>query len=71
MICGLLKEDFTTSVTVIGDCVVIKHVLCYKYAQCDEAAYNGETMEPVEQIVDPLRESVTEVAIVNCLCRVA
>ena len=43
----------------------------YKYAQCDEAAYNGETMEPVEQIVDPLRESVTEVAIVNCLCRVA
>ena len=76
MTCGLckgdMKEDFTTSVTVFDDCIIIiKHVPCYKCTQCGEVAYNGETMEHIEQIVDSLREAVTEVAIVDYPGRVA
>lgn len=76
MTCGIckgdMKEDFTTSVTTMEDCVIIvKHVPCFKCTQCGEVAYNGKTMERLEEIVDSLREIVTEVAIVDYSGKVA
>lgn len=69
---GDMKEDFTTSVTVLEDCVIIiKHVPCYKCTQCGETAYNGETMERIEELVDSLKKIITEVAIVDYPGRVA
>jgi len=45
--------------------IIIKNVPCKKCEQCGEVAYNGITMRRIEQIVKTLKNSLTEIAVVN------
>lgn len=56
----------------IGDCVIIvKNVPSLVCRQCGEVYYDDETLERLEKIVDSLRETVAEVAIVDYPGKVA
>jgi YgiT-type zinc finger domain-containing protein len=61
-----MEEAFTSDFTDLGTCmVIIKNVPCYKCKQCGEIVFTGEVAERLEQIIDALRDSMTEVAIVK------
>jgi len=70
MICffckGVMEEGVTTHFTDLKSCiVVIKKVPCYKCTQCGEIGYSLSVGERLEQISNNLRNSLTEVAIIN------
>jgi YgiT-type zinc finger domain-containing protein len=57
-----LTTDFTDFETGI---IIIKNVPCHKCTQCGEVSFSLDVSERLEQIVDSLKGSVTEVAIVK------
>ena len=63
---GEKESSFTTDVTDLGSCVVIvRGVPCYKCMQCGETTFDLIVGERLEQIVDSLRNSITEIAVVQ------
>ena len=63
---GNMKPDTTTYMEDLGNCIVIiKNVQCNKCTQCGEITYSGVTIKQIEDIVGKLKDSLTEVAIVN------
>lgn len=61
-----MKEDFSNyMVDLDGHFIIIKHVPCHKCTQCGEVSYSGEVVMRIEQIVEKLKEALTEVAIVE------
>ena len=48
-----------------GCAVIIKNVLAKVCSQCGEASFTDEVAKKLEQIVDSLRTSITEVAIAD------
>jgi YgiT-type zinc finger domain-containing protein len=67
-----MKEDKTTYMADLGTCIVIvKSVPCHKCTQCGEVAYSLAVGKRLEQIVDALENSLTEVAIVQYSDKVA
>jgi YgiT-type zinc finger domain-containing protein len=61
-----MTDGYTTEVTDLGTCVIIiRNVPCHKCTQCGEVSYTLDVAKRLEQIVDALRDSVTEVAIVK------
>jgi YgiT-type zinc finger domain-containing protein len=63
---GNMTDGYATEVTDLGTCVIIiRNVPCHKCTQCGEVSYTLDVAERLEQIVDALRDSVTEVAIVK------
>ena len=63
---GNMKPDTTTYMEDLGNCIVIiKNVPCNKCTQCGEITYSGVTLKQIEEIVGKLKDSLTEVAIVN------
>ena len=70
MTCFFCKSDMgnntTTYVADLDDTIIIiRNVPCRKCSQCEQAAYDLEVAERLEQIVDILKSSLTEVAIVH------
>jgi len=63
---GRIANGFTTNTTDLGTCViVIRQVPCHKCTQCGESSFTLDVAERLEQVVDSLRESVTEVAVLQ------
>ncbi len=63
---GNMIDGFTSYVTDLETCVIIiKNVPCHKCTQCGEVSFTLPVAERIEQIVDNLRDSVTEVAIIK------
>ena len=63
---GTMEDGTTTHFTDLGTCIIIiKNVPCYTCAQCGEIAYRLDVGERLEQIIDKLKSSLTEVAIVH------
>ena len=63
---GTMENDVTTYFTDLGSCmVIIKNVPCHKCTQCGQVAYPLEVGEQLEQIINHLKDSLTEVAIVH------
>jgi len=61
-----MVDGLTTDVTDLGSSVIIiRNVPCHKCSQCGEVSYRLEVAERLEQIVDSLREQVTEIAVVQ------
>lgn len=61
-----MTETTTTYVKEFGNSVVVvRHVPCYKCSECGEIHYTMDVLLKVEAIVDKLKETLTEVAIVN------
>ena len=63
---GTMINDKTTHFSDLGTCiVVIKSVPCYKCTQCGETVYRLDVGEQLEGIINTLKGSLTEVAIVH------
>ena len=63
---GTMTDSLTTDVTDLGSrVIVIRNVPCRKCTQCGEASLSLDVGERLEQIVDNLKESLTEVAILQ------
>ena len=63
---GTLESGTTTHVMDINErAIIIRGVPCLKCNQCLEISYTGMVYEKLEGLLDVLKESVTEVAIVQ------
>lgn len=63
---GPVEQGLTTSVTDLGDCIVIiRNVPCMKCAECDEVFYTADVVKKIEKIVGIARQQMQEVAIVD------
>ena len=63
---GNMEETLTTDVTDLGSSVIIvRGIPCHKCVQCGEVSFALDVGERLEQIVDALRDSLTEIAIVQ------
>lgn len=69
---GDMIESTTTYMEDLGNCIIIiKNVPCNKCSQCGEISYSGTVVRQIENIIEQLRNSLTEVAIVNFHSNVA
>ncbi|MCL2202647.1 MAG: type II toxin-antitoxin system MqsA family antitoxin [Defluviitaleaceae bacterium] len=63
---GNLVDTTTSDFTDFGDCIiVVRGVPCHKCTECGEVVFDLRVGERVEQIVDELKDSMQEVAIVR------
>ena len=63
---GEMVDGFATDVTDLeSSVIIIRNVPCNKCSQCGEVSFSLAVAERLEQIVDMLRESVTEIAIIQ------
>ena len=63
---GEKENSLTIDVTDLGSCIVIvRGVPCYKCMQCGEITFDLSVGERLEQIVDTLKDSISEIAVVQ------
>ncbi len=63
---GKLTDGTTTYMADLGNIIVIvKNVPCHKCIQCGEESYSGTVVAQLERIIDQLRDTLTEIAVVN------
>ena len=63
---GTMKDDFTTYMTDTDKCVIaVRGVPCLKCDQCGETSYTGLVFKRLESIIDTLRNTLTEIAVVQ------
>ena len=63
---GEKENSLTIDVTDLGSCIVIvRGVPCYKCTQCGETTFDLTVGERLEQIVDALKDSISEIAVVQ------
>ena len=61
-----MYESLTTDVTDLGNIViVIRNVPCLKCKECDEEYYTAETIKKLESIVESVKQSLQEIAIID------
>ena len=63
---GEMVDGSTTDVTDLeSSVIIIRNVPCQKCPQCGEVSFSLDVAERLEQIVDTLKGSVTEIAVVQ------
>lgn len=63
---GKMEDQLTTFMVDLGNCIVIvRNVLSQVCKQCGEISYTDEVAEQLETIVNNVRSSMTEIAVVN------
>ena len=63
---GKMVDALTTDVTDLeSSVIIIRGVPCHKCAQCGEISFALDVGERLEQIVDTLRSSLTEIAVIQ------
>ena len=69
---GILKESFTNHVVNLANCIIIvKNVPCLECVQCGETFFNDDVAMRLEEIVNNLKNIMTEIAVVNYSDKVA
>jgi len=69
---GSLHDKQTTFMVDINKCIiVVKNVPSQVCSQCGEASYINDVTKQLEDIVNSLRMSITEIAVVNYADKVA
>lgn len=69
---GELEDKSTTFMVDLGNCIVIiKNVPSQVCSQCGEVSYSGDVAKHLESIVNAMRSTITEIAVVNYSDRVA
>lgn len=59
-------ESLTTDVTDLGNIIIIvRNVPCFKCKECDEVFYTAETIKKLESIVESVKQSLQEIAIID------
>ncbi|MEN6411203.1 MAG: type II toxin-antitoxin system MqsA family antitoxin [Veillonellales bacterium] len=76
MICfmckGHLENKESTFMVDLGNCIVIvKNVPSQVCSQCGEVSYSNETAKQLEKIVNAMRTSITEIAVIKFSDKVA
>ncbi len=63
---GEMEQGLTVHVEELNGCIiVIKNVPCEKCKNCGEVFYSGAVLEKIEEIVNKLRNVITEITVVN------
>ncbi|MCM1121862.1 MAG: type II toxin-antitoxin system MqsA family antitoxin [Eubacterium sp.] len=63
---GNMVDDFNNYMADLdGRFIIVRHVPCHKCSQCGEVSYSGEVVTRLEEIVEKLKEVLTEVAVVE------
>ena len=63
---GNIIDKQTTFFADLGDCIVIvKNVPSQVCTQCGEVSYSDEVARKLEKIINSLRRSLTEIAVIN------
>jgi len=63
---GTLKDSITTHVVRYNTCIIIvKNVPCTECVQCGETFYDNDVSLQLENIVNKMKTTFTEVAIIN------
>jgi len=63
---GHMENKLTTFMVDVGNCIIIvRNVPSQVCTQCGEVSYTDEVAEQLERIVSTLRDSMTEIAVVN------
>lgn len=69
---GQLIDKSTTFMVDVGNCIIIvKNVPSQVCSQCGEASYSDDVAKRIEGIVNSLRSSITEIAVVSYSDKVA
>jgi len=69
---GDMSEGLTTDFTDLGSCmVIIKKVPCLSCGQCGETVFTGTVVRQLENITSKLKDSLTEIAVVQYPSKVA
>lgn len=67
MECGsTVEKGFTTSVTDLGDClVIVRNVPCYKCTECNEVTYTADVVQRLEKIIETSKSLSQEIAVTD------
>ena len=69
---GKMSAGVTTHVVDFGKgVIIIRNVPCEKCEQCGETVYTGTVVKQLEKIVESLKNTLTEIAVVNYSDKVA
>jgi len=69
---GRIDDDITTFMVDINNCIVIvKNVPSQVCGQCGEVSYSDDVAQQLENIVNSLRYSITEIAVVSYVEKIA
>jgi len=63
---GNMTDSFTTDVTDTNSSIIIvRNVPCHKCVQCGEVSFSITVAERLEQLLNTLRTSVTEITVIQ------
>lgn len=63
---GIVEKTTTTYMTEYKNCfIIIKNVPCTKCTQCGEEYLNGVVLHKIEDILEKVKNALTEIAVVD------
>ena len=63
---GRIVPDTTTFMVDLGRCIIIvRNVPCDRCQQCGDTSYSNEVAKKLEQIVEKLKDSISEIAVTD------
>ena len=63
---GSLEEKNTTFMVELDNCIIIiKNVPSLVCEQCGEVSYSDEVAKQLEKLVNDVRNSITEITVIN------
>ncbi|MCI8397217.1 MAG: type II toxin-antitoxin system MqsA family antitoxin [Clostridia bacterium] len=69
---GNLEEQKTTFMTEFENCIVIiKNVPSLVCKQCGEVSYSDEVAKKIEELVNSVKNTITEITVINYVEKVA
>ena len=69
---GTLENKTTTFMVELDNCIIIiKNVPSQVCKQCGEVSYSDEVAKQLERLVNTVRNSITEITVINYTDRVA
>lgn len=69
---GMLEKKNTTFMVELDKCIVIiKNVPSYVCRQCGEISYSDDVAMQLEKLVNAVRNSITEITVINYTEKVA
>lgn len=65
-------KDTTTDVTDLGNClIIVRNVPCYKCVECSEVIYTGDTIRKLEKIIAQVKNSLSEILVIDYMKQAA
>lgn len=69
---GKLENKNTTFMVELNNCIIIiKNVPSQVCKQCGEVSYSNEVAKQLEKLVNTVRDSITEITVINYTEKVA